>query len=63
MTIGTFCSRGCDCSGALGGSACLAGPVLVIGTMRSPELGGGRLGAEIVSTPSEESVLTRSEMS
>lgn len=57
MTIGTVCSRGCSLKT---GSGCLAGPVLVMGTILSPALGGGLLGAEMVRTPSEDSVLTRS---
>lgn len=58
--MGTVCSLGCS---VLGGSGCLAGPVFVMGTILSPLLGGGRLGAAIVSTPSEESELTMSAVS
>lgn len=58
--MGTVCSLGCS---ALGGSGCLAGPVLVMGTILSPAEGGGLLGAVTVSTPSEDRVLTRSATS
>lgn len=62
MTIGTVCSLGCGCS-VLTGSGCLTGPVLVIGTILSPALGGRRFGAVTVKTPSEDRELTRSATS
>lgn len=58
--MGTVCSLGCSGIDEVEGSCCLAGPVFVMGTILSPAFGGGRLGAVIVRTPSEDSVLTRS---
>lgn len=65
--MGTVCSRGCwvvcSVAGDIGVSGCFAGPVLVIGMILSPLLGGGRFGAVIVRTPSEDRVLVRSATS